>query len=113
MRRFHVFTATLGICFSLSSSGAAAGLFSPDNLQECLIGRLSGVKNDTVAQQLAAQCLQQFGEGGRIVQQTGMFAKHHSGRDCTLAEAKDTPSEFAARVIEANCYLLYEPGAGN
>jgi hypothetical protein len=41
-----------------------------------------------------------------------MFAKYHSGRDCTVNEAKDTPSDFAAQVIEGNCYLLFEPGAG-
>ncbi|WP_322049782.1 hypothetical protein [Paraburkholderia bannensis] len=113
MCRFHVVTAMLGVSLNLISSGATAGLFSPENLQECLIDQLSGVNNDTVAQQLAARCLQRFGEGGRVVKQTGMFARYHSGRDCTLAEAKDTPSEFAAQVIEANCYLVYETGSEN
>ena len=97
----------------LRSSIAAAGIFSPDNLQERLIGRLSGAKNDTVAQQSAAACLQRFGEHGHIEKKTGMFVKYHSGRDCTVKETKDTPSDFAARVIEANCYLLYWPGEGN
>lgn len=104
--------AFLALASLLRSSIAAAGIFSPDNLQECLIDRLSGAKNDTVAQQLAAECLQRFGESGHIEKKTGMFAKYHSGRDCTVSEAKDTPSDFAARVIEGNCYLLYEPGAG-
>lgn len=112
MRASKWLQASVTLAIILRSSIAAAGLFSPDNLQECLIDRLSGARNDTVAQQLAGECLQRFGENGRIEKKTGMFAKYHSGRDCTVSEAKDTPSDFAAQVIEGNCYLLYEPGAG-
>lgn len=108
----HIAAAALSLFLTVDCAVAEAGLLSPDNLQECFISRLSGVRNDTVAQQVAAQCLQQFGEGGRIEKQTGWFAKYRSGQACTLAEAKDTPSEFAAQVIQANCYLLYEPSAG-
>lgn len=112
MRSSKLLRTGLALAVILRSSIASAGLFSPDNLQECLIDRLSGAKNDTVAHELAAECLQRFGENGRIEKETGMFAKYHSGRDCTVNEAKDTPSDFAAQVIEGNCYLLYEPGAG-
>ncbi|RDU95254.1 hypothetical protein [Trinickia dinghuensis] len=109
MRSSKLLRTGLALAIILRSSIASAGLFAPDNLQECLIDRLSGAKNDTVAHELAAECLQRFGENGRIEKRTGTLAKYHSGRDCTVRKAKDTPSDFAAQVIEANCYLLYEP----
>ena len=51
-------------------------------------------------------------DNGRIEKRSGLFATFHSGRECTLAKANDTPSEFAAQVIQAICYLVYEPGTG-
>ena len=91
------------------SANAFAGVFGPSNLQECLLDNLPGAGNDAVAGEIASKCSREYGVNGQIEKKHGFFAAYHSGSECTLAKARNTPSLFAARVIQANCYILYEP----
>lgn len=101
---------TLLLLFSVwFPTSAFAGLFGPANQSECLIERLSGADNDTVAGEIVNKCAREFGIGAPIERKDGFFASFHSGSDCTLAKARNTRSQFAARVIQANCYAVYEP----
>jgi hypothetical protein len=91
------------------SAAASAGLFSAGNLQECLIDELYGASNDAIAGEILSKCARKYGESGPIEKKHGIFAAYHSGSECTLAKARETPSQLAARVLQANCYLVYEP----
>jgi hypothetical protein len=86
-----------------------AGLFSAGNLQECLIEELSGASNDAVAGEIMSKCIRQYGEIAPVDKKQGVFAAYHSGSECTMAKARGTPSQFAARIIQTSCYLVYEP----
>lgn len=86
-----------------------AGIFGPDNFSECVLSRMPGAANDIVAQEIVVQCTKEFPGNMPIKKQTGIFAAFDSGGECTLKKAKDTPSAWAANLIRAYCYGLYEP----
>jgi hypothetical protein len=88
---------------------AHAGLLGPGNHPECVLSRMPGAANDTIAYQIAAQCFREFPSNTPVKTKTGMFSAFNSGAECTLKKAKDTPSSLAARIIQAACFALYEP----
>ena len=93
----------------LMPSDVRAGLLGPDNFQECVLDRMPGAANNSVAYEIAGECSRKFPADAPVKKQTGFFAAFHSGSECTLKKAKDTQSQLAARVIQAACYTLYEP----
>ena len=86
-----------------------AGLFGPDNVAECVLSRMPGAANDIVAMEIWSQCYKEFRGSTPAEKQRGIFASFNSGGECTLKKAKDTPSPWAANLIRAQCYVLYEP----
>lgn len=109
VKRYLLNSASIVLFSFFVSANAIGGVFGPSNLQECLLDNLPGAGNDAVAGEIANKCSREYGVNGRIERKHGFLAPYHSGSECTLAKARNTPSLFAARVIQINCYILYEP----
>jgi hypothetical protein len=108
--RSRILRATSILLATLFAAGSAfGGVFGPSKLEECLLDKLPGAQNDTVAGEISSQCIKEYGDYARIEKKQGFFASYTSGRECTIAKARNTPSFLAARVIQYNCYRLYEP----
>ena len=83
--------------------------FGPKNYWECILDEMPGTQNDVVARSLVIQCSESFPaqlpiEGKYKV---GGFFSVPTKEDCLIEHAKDTPSQFAAKVIYSACYELY------
>jgi len=105
-----IFRTALGLMATLCLAGnASGGVFGPSNLRECLLDKLPGAKNDTVANEISRQCVKEYGPYAPAEKKQGFFARYTSGSECTIDKASNTASLLAARIIQANCYALYEP----
>lgn len=111
--RYHLRLAEIAVTsvigFALfAAPHARAGILGPNNMAECVLDRMPGVANDSVGLEIYAQCSREFPVNAPVEKRTGFFAAYHSGAECTLKKAKDTPSPLAARFIQGYCYMLYE-----
>lgn len=94
---------------ALAGSGSAcAGMFGSSNFAECVLSRMPGVANDTVALEISAKCSREFPADVSVEKQTGFLAAFSSGAECTVKKARDTVSTLGSRIIQAQCYRLYE-----
>jgi len=89
--------------------GVYAGMFGPENFAECTLSRMPSAANDTIALEISRQCSREFPVNAPVEKKNGFLVAFRSGSECTLKKAKDTPSALASRVIQIQCYRLYEP----
>lgn len=101
--------ATAILVLTLVGGGSAhAGILGSANFSECVLSRMPGSANDIVALEIAAKCGREFPANAVVEKQNGFFAAFSSGADCTVRKARETVSTIGSRIIQAQCYRLYE-----
>lgn len=85
-----------------------AGWFSPDNYWECLLDNMRAVQSDAIAEEAVKVCKNKFPFHKRVfVEKKRPWFGIKTASQCVLKHGKNTPSEIAARHIQAACYKLY------
>lgn len=99
----------LTICLlSLSINTSHAGWFGPDNYWECLLDNMREVQSDIIAEEVIKNCKSTFPFHKRVfVEKKRPWFGVKTASQCVLKYGKNTPSEIAARHIQAACYKLY------
>ena len=101
--------ATAILVLALVGGGSAhAGIFGSANFAECVLSRMPGAANDVVALEISAKCGREFPAYAVVEKKIGFFAAFPSGADCTVKKARDTASAVGSRIIQTQCYRLYE-----
>lgn len=114
LRRMWLLRASVAVLITSASIAmprpVVAGLFSPSDFGDCILDRMPGTANDIAAGQIYAACVEKFPRAADdIKKETGTFAKYKNGRECVIANAKNTSSPIAAKVITSVCFAKYEP----
>lgn len=85
-----------------------AGWFSPDNYWECLLDSMHEVESDAIAEEVIKTCKSAHPFHKRVfVEKKRPWFGVKTASQCVLKHGKKTPSEVAARHIQAACYKLY------
>lgn len=82
------------------------GWFGPSNFDECILDRMPGVKNDTVASETREICRKEFPNQSEVKKKSAIIGIKNSS-ECVLKYAKDETSPLSARLIKTSCYKLY------
>lgn len=91
----------------LALSGALLGC-SDSNMDECLLSKLPGTNNDTVAWAAYSWCEDEHqSEKAKQGSGRGLFG-YNSGAECTVDKAADTASKKARSFIHYSCDRLYD-----
>ena len=92
----------------LLTNTSHAGWFSPDNYWECLLDNMHQVQSDAIAEEVIKSCKNEFPFHKRVfVEKKRPWFGVKTASQCVLKHGKKTPSEIAARHIQAACYKLY------
>lgn len=84
--------------------------FGPSNYWECILDRVPGTKNDTIAIRLIVKCQEKFPNPRPVLDRDKVrgFISNPTKDDCLMKYARETYSPLAAKVINASCYQLYQ-----
>lgn len=94
--------------FYILAPTSAAGWFSPDNYWECLLDNMHEVQSDAIAEEVIKSCKSAYPIHKRVfVEKKHPWFGAKTASQCVLKHGKKTPSEVAARHIQAACYKLY------
>ena len=100
--------AIIGYLLVLVMHPSQAGWFRPDNYWECLLDNMRKVQSDAIAQEVIKSCKSQFPFHKRVfIKKKQPWFGVKTASQCVLKHGKNTPSEIAARRIQAACYKLY------
>lgn len=99
--------AVVMLAVIMPSTPAIAG-----NFATCILDRMPGTQNDTVAYAIMRICKEKYpggldsviGGGGRG------WLGFESGAECSAKKAAKTPNQRAAFIISAACRRLYDKG---
>ncbi|MCW5206571.1 hypothetical protein VU08_06550 [Desulfobulbus sp. F5] len=89
-----------------AKGGWFKGWFGPSNFDECILDRMPGVKNDTVASETREICRKEFPNQREVKKKSAIIGIKNSS-ECVLKYAKDETSPLSARLIKTSCYKLY------
>ncbi len=89
-----------------AEGGWFTGWFGPSNYFECILAKMPGVKNDTVASEMMQICRKEFPNQSEVKKKSSIIGIKNSS-ECVLKYAKDETSPLSARLIKAACYKLY------
>ncbi|WP_417914019.1 hypothetical protein [Candidatus Electronema sp. JM] len=89
-----------------AKGGWFKGWFGPSNYFECILDKMPGVKNDTVASETMQICRKEFPNQSEVKKKSAIIGIKNSS-ECVLKYAKDETSPLSARLIKAACYKLY------
>ena len=85
-----------------------ANWFGPDNYWECLLDNMHEVQSDAIAEEVIKTCKNTFPFHKRVfIEKKRPWFGVKTASQCVLKHGKKTPSEIAARHIQAACYKLY------
>lgn len=85
-----------------------AGWFGADNYWECLLDNMHAVQSDAIAEEVIKSCKNTYPIHKRVfIEKKRPWFGVKTASQCVLKHGKKTPSEIAARHIQAACYKLY------
>lgn len=84
----------------------SSGVFGPSNYWECILDRMPGVKNDSVAIEVIRKCRKKFPNSLEVEKKSPLFGVKTAG-ECVLKYGKDISSPRGVKLVRIACYRLY------